>query len=86
MLGNIILSGHSHMMKIKLNGKLIICVPSLSHNSPDKSRENIPGFLDIIVEYERKKIGAININYLLLNPDIQKVSENKIKIKNINCN
>lgn len=86
MLGNIILSGHSHMMKIKLNGKLIICVPSLSYNSPDKSRENVPGFLDIIVEYERKKIGAININYLLLNPDIQKVSENKIKIKNINCN
>ena len=85
ILGNIVLAGHSHMMKIKLNGKLVICVPSLSYNSPDKSRDNIPGFLDITAEYERKKIGAINVNYFLLNPTIQKVSENKIKIKNINC-
>ena len=86
ILGDIVLSGHSHMMKIKLNGKLVICVPSLSYNSPDKSRDNVPGFLDITLDFDRKKIGTVNIDYLLVTPKIQKVSENKIKIKNINCN
>ena len=86
ILGQIVLSGHGHMMKIKIMDRIYVCAPSLSYNSPDNTRKNIPGFLDILLSFERKKIGTIYVDYFIIDPEIQKASENKIKMKNISNN
>ena len=85
----ICLVGHGHEMKTKFFDNLVICVPSLSDVSPDKTRKIVPGALEIELDFKKSKISYILIKHLLVNPTViecsqvrEKFSENKIKIKN----
>ena len=82
--GKIILLGHAHMMKAKVFDRVLIYVPSLSYNSPDATRENIPGFIDMNVNFDKKKIDCFTFKHIIVEPKLIEVSENKVKIKCLN--
>ena len=80
---NIVLVGHGHMMKTKLYEKLFVCIPSLSHVSPDKTRENVPGFVDIKFSFDKKRIDYLELKHLILTPKVLEVSESRCKVKQL---
>lgn len=85
----ICLVGHGHEMKTKIFDNLVICVPSLSDVSPDKTRKIVPGALEIELDFKKSKIRYILIKHLLVNDKIiecsqvrERFDDEKIKIKN----
>lgn len=81
---NLILTGHGHMMKTKAYEKLNICVPSLSYVSPDKTKEVIPGFIDLKIDFEKGKMEFIEAKHMVFIPDICQASESRCRVKKIN--
>lgn len=81
---NLILTGHGHMMKTKAYEKLNICVPSLSYVSPDKTKEVIPGFIDLKIDFEKGKMEFIEAKHMIFTPNICQVSESRCRVKKIN--
>ena len=81
---NLILTGHGHMMKTKAYEKLNICVPSLSYVSPDKTKEVIPGFIDLKIDFEKGKMEFIEAKHMVFTPNICQASESKCRVKKIN--
>ena len=77
----IILSGHGHMMKTKVYDRLVLCVPTLSKVSPDKTKEVTPGFIDLKILFERGKFDYLEARHLAFIPNISEVSETRTKIK-----
>ena len=84
----ICLVGHGHEMKAKFFDNLVICVPSLSDVSPDKTRKIVPGALEIQLDFKKTKISYILIKHLLVNPNIiecsqirEKFNDDKDKVK-----
>lgn len=80
---NVVLVGHGHMMKTKLYEKLFICIPSLSHVSPDKTRENVPGFVDMKLSFDKKRVDYLELKHLILTPKVLEVSESRCKVKQL---
>ena len=86
----ICLVGHGHEMKTKFFDNLVICVPSLSDVSPDKTKKIVPGALEIELDFKKSKIRYILIKHLLVYPNVIECSQvrerfddnNKIKVKN----
>lgn len=83
---NIVLSGHGHMMKTKLNDKFILCVPSLSYVSPDRKKEVIPGFVELNLVFDKKKIEYIEAKHLIIDSKIKEIGVSKCKIKSLALN
>lgn len=81
---NLILTGHGHMMKTKAYEKLNICVPSLSYVSPDKTKEVIPGFIDLKIDFEKGKMEFIEAKHMVFIPEICQASESRCRVKKIN--
>ncbi len=81
---NLILTGHGHMMKTKAYEKLNICVPSLSYVSPDKTKEVIPGFIDLKIDFEKGKMEFIEAKHMVFTPNICQASESRCRVKKIN--
>ncbi len=81
---NLILTGHGHMMKTKAYEKLNICVPSLSYVSPDKTKEVIPGFIDLKIDFEKGKMEFIEAKHMVFIPNICQASESRCRVKKIN--
>lgn len=79
----IILSGHGHMMKTKLKDQLWLCIPSLSYVSIDKTKEIIPGFVDLSVNFDKGKFECIEAKQIVITPKLITVSETKCRVKSI---
>lgn len=79
----IILAGHGHMMKTKCNGKFILCVPSLSYVSPDKKKEIVPGFIELSLNFDKKKIEYVEAKHLIVDNSVKEVSISKCKVKSL---
>lgn len=67
--------GHGHEMKTKFFNKLIICVPSLSDVSPDKTKKIVPGALECEFDFKKDKISYILIKHLLVNSSVIECSQ-----------
>ena len=79
----IVLSGHGHLMKTKLREQLWLCIPSLSYVSVDKTKDTIPGFVDLSIDFEKGKFDYMEAKHLILAPKIIEASETRCKIKSL---
>lgn len=77
------LVGHGHMMKSKFYDKLFICIPTLSYVSPDKTKEVIPGFVDMTIHFQKGFFEFLEINHLIITPKICKISETRCRMKQL---
>ena len=79
----IVLSGHSHMMKTKLRDIFWIGIPTLSYKSNDKTKDVIPGFIDLSIDMENNKFEYAEAKHMIINPNIVQVSEVRGKVKTL---
>ena len=75
------LVGHGHMMKTKVYNNLLLCLPSLSYVCPDKTKENIPSFVDLELHFARDNFEFIRAKQMLVDPNIVPVSESRCRMK-----
>ena len=79
----IILSGHGHMMKTKLKDIFWLGVPTLSYVSNDKTKDVIPGFIDLTIHIEKERFEYVEAKHLVITPKIVQVSEVRGKVKTL---
>lgn len=79
----IVLSGHSHMMKTKLRDIFWIGIPTLSYKSNDKTKDVIPGFVDLSIDIENNRFEYAEAKHLIITPKIIQVSEVRGKVKTL---
>ncbi len=79
----IVLSGHGHMMKTKLRDIFWVGVPTLSYQSNDKTKDVIPGFIDLSINLENNKFEYAEAKHLIINPSVVQVSEVRGKVKTL---
>lgn len=79
----IVLSGHGHMMKTKLRDIFWLCVPTLSYKSNDKTKNVIPGFIDMTIDLENNKFEYVEAKHLIISPSVIQVSEVRGKVKTL---
>lgn len=79
----IVLSGHSHMMKTKLRDIFWLGVPTLSYKSNDKTKDVVPGFIDLNIDLEKDKFEYVEAKHLIITPKVIQVSEVRGKVKNL---
>ena len=79
----IVLSGHSHMMKTKLRDIFWIGIPTLSYKSNDKTKDVIPGFVDLTIDLENNRFEYAEAKHLIINPNVVQVSEVRGKVKTL---
>lgn len=75
------LVGHGHMMKTKVYDNLLLCLPSLSRVCPDKTKQNIPSFLDLELHFARDNFEFIRSKQMLVEPNITPISESRCRMK-----
>ena len=79
----LVLSGHGHMMKTKIKDQLWICVPTLSHVSTDKTKDVIPGFVELNIDFEKGKFEYVSAKHIIITPKLMVVSESRCKMKSL---
>ena len=79
----IVLSGHSHMMKTKLRDIFWIGIPTLSNKSNYKTKEVIPGFVDLSINMEKDRFEHAEAKHMIITPKIVQVSEVRGKVKTL---
>lgn len=79
----IVLSGHSHMMKTKLRDIFWIGIPTLSYKSNDKTKDVIPGFVDLSIDIENNRFEYAEAKHMIITPNVVQVSEVRGKVKNL---
>lgn len=79
----IVLSGHSHMMKTKLRDIFWIGIPTLSYKSNDKTKDVIPGFVDLNIDIEKDRFEYAEAKHLIITPKVIQVSEVRGKVKTL---
>ena len=79
----IVLSGHSHMMKTKLRDIFWIGIPTLSNKSNDKTKEVIPGFVDLSIDMEKDRFEYAEAKHMIITPRVIQVSEVRGKVKTL---
>ena len=77
----IVLSGHGHMMKTKVRDQLWLCIPSLSYVSVDKTKDVIPGFVELSIDFEKGKFEYIEAKHMVITPKIITASETRCRVK-----
>lgn len=77
----IILSGHGHMMKTKIKDQLWLCIPSLSYVSVDKTKDTIPGFVELSIDFEKGMFEYIEAKHMIITPKVITASESRCRIK-----
>ena len=75
------LVGHGHMMKTKIYDNLLLCLPSLSRVCPDKTKQNIPSFIDLELHFARDNFEFIRAKQMLVEPNIVPISESRCRMK-----
>lgn len=79
----VVLVGHGHMMKTKIYDRLLLCLPSLSYVSPDKTKEVIPGFVDLNINFYKDRFEFIQAKHMVINPKIVMASESRCRMKTL---
>jgi len=79
----IVLAGHSHMMKAKLRDIFWLGIPTLSYKSNDKTKDVIPGFVDLTIDMEKDKFEYVEAKHLIITPKVVQVSEVRGKVKTL---
>lgn len=79
----ILLSGHGHLMKTKIKDVFWLGIPTLSHKSNDKTKEIVPGFVDLGITLENDKFEYLEATHLIINPNVVAVSESRCRIKTL---
>ena len=79
----IVLSGHSHMMKTKLRDIFWLGIPTLSNKSNDKTKEVIPGFVDLSINIEKDRFEYAEAKHMIITPKVVQVSEIRGKVKTL---
>ena len=79
----VIILGHGHMMKTKVYEKLYIGAPSLSYVSPDKTKQIIPGFIDMTFHLEKGKFEFVEVHHMIITPKVYEASVSRCRIKHI---
>ena len=79
----IVLSGHSHMMKTKLRDIFWIGIPTLSYKSNDKTKDVIPGFVDLSVDIEKDRFAYAEAKHMIITSKVVQVSEVRGKVKTL---
>ena len=79
----ILLSGHGHMMKTKLRDIFWLGIPTLSYKSNYKTKDVIPGFIELNIEIENNRFSYVEAKHLIITPNIVHVSEVRGKVKNL---
>ena len=79
----VIVLGHGHKMKTKVYEKLYIGAPSLSYVSPDKTKQIIPGFIDMTFHLEKGKFEFVEVHHMIITPKIYEASVSRCRIKHI---
>lgn len=77
------LVGHGHMMKTKVYDNLLLCLPSLSRVCPNKTKENIPSFIDLELHFMRDNFEFIRGKQMLVEPTIAPISESRCRMKKL---
>jgi len=77
------LVGHGHMMKTKVYDNLLLCLPSLSRVCPNKTKENIPSFIDLELHFMRDNFEFIRGKQMLVEPTIALISESRCRMKKL---
>lgn len=80
------LVGHGHMMKTKLYDKLYLCIPSLSNVSPDKTKEIIPGFVDLNISFNHNKFDYIEAKHVIIAKKLYEASISRCRLNNFDVN
>lgn len=80
----IIISGHGHMMKTKIRDELWLCIPTLSYVSTDKTKDVVPGFVELDIDIDKDKFEFVNSKHIIITPKLITVSESRCKIKCLN--
>lgn len=75
------LVGHGHMMKTKVYDMLLLCLPSLSKVCPDKTKQNVPSFIDLELHFIRDNFEFIRAKQMLVEPNIIPISESRCRMK-----
>jgi hypothetical protein len=79
----ITLSGHGHMMKSKFYDDLILCIPTLSNVSPDKTKEVIPGFVDMTIQLNKGKFEYLEAHHMIIAPKVYEASQTRCRVKSL---
>ena len=79
----VVLVGHGHKMKTKIYDRLYLCVPTLSNVSPDKTKEVIPGFLDMTVHFDKGRFEFVEAHHMIITPKVYEASVSRCRIKKI---
>lgn len=74
---NLILVGHGHMMKTKYYDKLYLLIPTLSYVSPDKTKELLPGFVDLKINLKHNMFDFLEAKHIIMIPDMYEASVSK---------
>lgn len=77
----IILVGHGHEMKTKIYDKLLLCVPTLSNVTPDKTQNVVPGMLDITLYMKHGRFDYLSATHFIIDNKVIEVSQTRAKIK-----
>ena len=83
MKEKVLLSGHCHLMKTKLRDIFWLGVPTLSYKSNDKTKEVIPGFIDLTIDISNNKFEFLEAKHMIINPNVVQVSETRGSVKNL---
>ena len=79
----LVILGHGHMMKTKVYEKFYIGTPTLSFVSPDKTKELLPGFIDMTIHFDEKKFEFIEAHHMIITPKIYESSVSRCRIKKL---
>ena len=77
----VVLSGHGHLMKTKLRDIFWLGVPTLSYKSNDKTKQVIPGFIDLTIDISNNKFEFLEAKHMIINPNVVQVSETRGNVK-----
>ena len=79
----VLLSGHGHLMKTKLRDIFWLGVPTLSYKSNDKTKDVIPGFIDLNINLSNDRFEYFEAKHMIVNPKVVQVSETRGSVKTL---
>ena len=77
----LIILGHGHKMKTKVYERFYIGAPSLSYVSPDKTKEILPGFIDMTLHLEKGRFEFVEAHHMIITPKVYEASVSRCRIK-----
>ena len=70
-------------MKTKIKDVFWLGIPTLSNKSNDKTKEIVPGFVDLGITLENDQFEYLEATHLIINPNVIAVSESRCRVKTL---